>query len=89
MRENHIRILCSVLKVEMVYEASDGELTPFFEGVAESPLMRSDGAVHPSLQLRLLVRGPPCGGWVSVHGTYVPPAAQTVPAAADVPRLWH
>lgn len=41
MRENHIRILCSVLKVEMVYEAPDGALTPFFEGVAESPLMRS------------------------------------------------
>ena len=31
MRENHIRILCSVLKVEMVYEAPDGALTPFLD----------------------------------------------------------
>ena len=39
MRENHIRILCSVLKVEMVYEAPDGALTPFFDAVTESALM--------------------------------------------------
>lgn len=42
MRENHVRILCSVLKVDMVYEASDGTLTPFFDNVAESPLMQSE-----------------------------------------------
>ena len=29
MRENHVRILCSVLKVDMVYEAPDGVLMPF------------------------------------------------------------
>ena len=41
MRENHIRILCRVLKVDLVYEASDGTLTAFFENTAESPLMQS------------------------------------------------
>lgn len=43
MRENHIRILCSVLKVDLVYEAPDGTLTAFFDAVKESPLMRSEG----------------------------------------------
>lgn len=42
MRENHIRILCSVLKVEMVCEAPNGELIPFFETISESPLMQSE-----------------------------------------------
>ena len=46
MRENHIRILCSVLKVEMVYEASDGALTPFFDVTVESPLMQSSQLRH-------------------------------------------
>lgn len=41
MRENHIRILCRVLKVDMVYEAADGTLTAFFDNIAESPLMQS------------------------------------------------
>ena len=38
MRENHIRILCSVLKVDLVYEAEDGSLTPFFDNI-DSPLL--------------------------------------------------
>ena len=46
MRENHIRILCSVLKVEMVHEAPDGALTPFFDAVTESPLMQSGQLRH-------------------------------------------
>ena len=46
MRENHIRILCSVLKVEMVYESPDGALTPFFDAVTESPLMQSGQLRH-------------------------------------------
>ena len=41
MRNNHIRILCSVLKVDIVYEAADGEITAFFDNSAESPLMQS------------------------------------------------
>ena len=41
MRENHVRILCSVLKVDLVYEAADGTIVPFFDNVAESPLMQS------------------------------------------------
>ena len=41
MRENHVRILCSVIKVDMVYEAADGALTAFFDTVDDSPLMRS------------------------------------------------
>ena len=41
MRENHVRILCSVIKVDLVYEAADGSLTAFFDNVDESPLMQS------------------------------------------------
>lgn len=42
MRENHIRILCSVLKVDLVYEAADGGLTAFFDSTPDSPLMHSE-----------------------------------------------
>ena len=41
MRENHVRILCRVLKVDLVFEASDGSLTAFCENTLESPLMQS------------------------------------------------
>ena len=41
MRENHVRTLCSVLKVELVYEEADGSLTAFFDNTDESPLMCS------------------------------------------------
>lgn len=41
MRESHVRILGSVLKLDLVYEGPDGSLTPFFDDVAESPLMQS------------------------------------------------
>ena len=41
MRENHIRMLCSVLKVEMVYEGADGGLTPFFDPLPESVLLKA------------------------------------------------
>ena len=40
MRENHVRILCSVLKVDLVYEAVDGSLTPFFD-LVDSPLLHA------------------------------------------------
>ena len=40
MAENHIRILCSVIKVDLVYEAPDGSLTAFFDSVPDSPLMQ-------------------------------------------------
>lgn len=49
MRENHIRILCSVIKVDLVYEAPDGSLTAFFDSTHDSPLMQSE-------KLRLLMR---------------------------------
>ena len=42
MRENHIRILCSVIKVDLVYEAPDGSLTAFFDSTPDSPLMQSE-----------------------------------------------
>lgn len=41
MRENHIRILCSVLKVDIVYEGPDKTPTAFFDNSMESPLMQS------------------------------------------------
>ena len=41
MRDNHIRILCSVINVDIVYEAPDGALTAFFDNTKESPLMQS------------------------------------------------
>ncbi len=42
MKENSIRILCSVIKVDIVYEDADGRLTRFFDA-ADSPLMCSEG----------------------------------------------
>ena len=39
MAENHIRMLCSVIKVDLVYEAPDGTLIAFFDSVQDSPLM--------------------------------------------------
>lgn len=41
MAENHIRILCSVIKVDLVYEAPDNSLIAFFDSVQDSPLMQS------------------------------------------------
>ena len=40
MAENHIRILCSVIKVDLVYEAPDKSLIPFFDSIKDSPLMQ-------------------------------------------------
>lgn len=40
MAENHIRILCSVIKVDLVYEAPDGSLVAFFDSIQDSPLMQ-------------------------------------------------
>ena len=40
MTENHIRILCSVIKVDLVYEAQDGSLVAFFDSIKDSPLMQ-------------------------------------------------
>ena len=48
MRENHIRILCSVIKTDLVYEDQNGELTAFFDAV-DSPLLCSS-------QLRLSLK---------------------------------
>ena len=42
MRENYIRMLCGVIKVDLVYEGADGARTAFFDSVACSPLMQSD-----------------------------------------------
>lgn len=41
MRENNIRILCSVIKVNLVHETLDAHLTAFFDNIVESPLMQS------------------------------------------------
>ena len=40
MTENHIRIRCSVIKVDLVYEAQDGSLVAFFDSIKDSPLMQ-------------------------------------------------
>lgn len=40
MTENHIRILCSVIKVDLVYEAQDASLVAFFDSIKDSPLMQ-------------------------------------------------
>jgi AraC-like DNA-binding protein len=40
MAENHIRILCSVIKVDLVYEAPGGSLVAFFDSIQDSPLMQ-------------------------------------------------
>ena len=41
MAENHIRMLCTVIKVDLVYESPEGKLTAFFDSVPDSPLMQS------------------------------------------------
>ena len=41
MRETHMRILCSVIRVDMVYESPEGMLVPFFDSTDTSPLMHS------------------------------------------------
>ena len=41
MRTNNIRILCSVIKVDLVHEDANGTLTQFFDA-ADSPLMCSE-----------------------------------------------
>ena len=42
MREQTIQLLGAVIKVDLVYETSAGNLTPFFDMIAESPLMHSE-----------------------------------------------
>ena len=41
-RANNIRILASVIKVDIVYESADGALTAFFDSAGDSPLMYSE-----------------------------------------------
>lgn len=41
MKENHIRILCSVVKTDIVYESPAGDLIAFFDSTDTSPLMHS------------------------------------------------
>ena len=41
MKENHFRILCSVVKTDIVYESSAGDLIAFFDSTDTSPLMHS------------------------------------------------
>ena len=43
MKKNQIQTLCRVLKTDIVHEAADGVLTPFFDILSLSPLMQSDG----------------------------------------------
>ena len=49
MHENHLRILCSVLKTDLVLESEDGTLTSFSDMIEDSPLMNS-------AELRILLR---------------------------------
>ena len=41
MADNHIRILCSVIKVDLVYEGPDRSPIAFFDSIQDSPLMQS------------------------------------------------
>lgn len=41
MLQNNIRMLCTVLKVDLLFEAPDGVLTPFYDSIQDSPLMQS------------------------------------------------
>ena len=52
MKENHIRMLCSVIKVDLVYETKDGMLTAFFDSVQDSPLM-ADVSLRETLREKL------------------------------------
>lgn len=54
MAENHIRILCSVIKVDLVYEGPDGSLVAFFDSIQDSPLMQ---CVHVRDTLRSGIAG--------------------------------
>lgn len=42
MKENHLKILCSVLKTDIVLETEDGQLTSFSGTVEDCPLMKSE-----------------------------------------------
>lgn len=42
MRETHIRMLCSVIKTDMVFESHEGFLIPFFDATNTSPIMHSE-----------------------------------------------
>ena len=42
MKKNQIHTLCRVLKTDLLYEAADGTLTPFFDILSLSPLTQSD-----------------------------------------------
>ena len=60
MKANNIRILCSVLKTDIVLESRDGTLTPFFDMTEDSPLMKSQ-------ELRAVLHS----GAVSMKGPYL------------------
>ena len=59
MAENHIRILCSVIKVDLVYEAPDGSLTAFFDSVPDSPLMQCP-RIREALRSGIAGQNSPC-----------------------------
>ena len=58
MAENHIRILCSVIKVDLVYEAPDGKLSAFFDSIQDSPLMQSS-TLREALRAGISAQKPP------------------------------
>ena len=58
MRETRLRILCSVIKVDMVYESADGLLVPFFDSTATSPLIQSQ-ALRDLLKNKTLAQSAP------------------------------
>lgn len=57
MRANNIRILCSVIKVDLVHEDEDGTLTQFFDA-ADSPLMCSE-ELRSHLKEKILAQNGP------------------------------
>ncbi len=67
MPENHIRMLCSVIKVDLVYEVPGEMPVAFFDSVQDSVLMQSP-------QLREMLRG----HMGSQHAPYLHPGQHGV-----------
>ena len=99
MRDNHVRILCSVLNVDIVYETADGSLTAFFDNSKESPLMQSQAlrqimregtAAQSSIFLRHNTYDCYFAGLHAGDGyIYMGPMAHQRLTSQDVPCIWH
>ena len=98
MRETNIRMLCSVVKVDMVYESPDGDLVAFFDTTDTSPLMQSDALrteLRGSIQSQdapYLYRDPDDIYFAAIHADegylYLGPMCSSRLRATDVRRMY-